>query len=303
MSTPPLTAVRRPPRKRRRNWTGLFFFLPFLVVFGIGVVAPLVYAGGLSLFQDQLIGGRSFAGFRNYLDALSDPRFIEGIFRVALFLSVQVPVMIGLALFIALTLDSGRVRAMKFMRISIFMPYAVPSVVAALMWGFMYGDQFGLIAQFNEATGLALPSPLSQSWVLVGIGNVVTWQFLGYNMLILYAALRSIPTELYEAAAIDGAGEARIAWSIKVPALKPALWVATLFSIIGSFQLFNEPHVLQTLAPAAISSYYTPNMYAYQLAFNSNQVTYSAAVAILLGAVTVVVAYVAQRMTARGASR
>ncbi|MBR8742950.1 carbohydrate ABC transporter permease [Nocardiopsis sp. MG754419] len=302
MSAVPWETARGRPR-RRRDWTGLIFFTPFLLVFVMGIVAPLVYASGLSLYRDQLIGGRSFVGLGNYLDALTDPRFLEGVSRVGLFLAVQVPVMIGLALLAALILDSGRIRAMRFMRIGVFMPYAVPSVVAALMWGFIYGDQFGLVGQFNAATGAALPGPLTPDWVLIAIGNVVTWQFLGYNMLILYAALRSIPEELYEAAAIDGAGEARIAWSVKIPALKPALWVATLFSIIGSFQLFNEPHVLQSLAPASISTYYTPNMYAYQLAFNANQVTYSAAVAILLGAVTVVVAYVAQWMTARGTRR
>ncbi|MFC4561711.1 carbohydrate ABC transporter permease [Nocardiopsis mangrovi] len=303
MSSVPLSAVKRPHRHWRRDWTGLLFVTPFLVVFAAGIVAPLLYAGGLSLFRDQLIGGRSFVGLQNYVDAATDQRLLEGISRVALFLVVQVPVMIGLALAAALILDSGRVRAMRFMRISIFMPYAVPSVVAALMWGFIYGDQFGLVGQLNDATGLALPSPLSQSWVLAAIGNVVTWEFLGYNMLILYAALRAVPEELYEAAAIDGAGEARIALSIKIPALRPALWVATLFSIIGSFQLFNEPNVLQSLAPAAISTYYTPNMYAHQLAFNANQVTYSAAVAVVLGAVTVGVAYFAQWLTARGGTR
>ncbi|GAB2497419.1 carbohydrate ABC transporter permease [Nocardiopsis aegyptia] len=303
MSTAPPAAPPRRTRRRRRDWTGLVFVTPFLAVFTIGIVAPLVYASGLSLFRDQLIGGRSFVGLGNYADALTDARFLEGLSRVALFLGVQVPIMIGLALLAALILDSGRVRAMRFMRIGIFMPYAVPSVVAALMWGFMYGDQFGLVAQLNEATGLALPSPLSSTWVLAAIGNVVTWEFVGYNMLILYAALRAVPEELYEAAAIDGAGEVRVALSIKIPALRPALWVATLFSIIGSFQLFNEPNVLQSLAPAAISTYFTPNMYAYQLAFNANQVTYSAAVAVLLGGITVVVAYVAQRLTERGNRR
>lgn len=158
MSTAPPAAPPRRTRRRRRDWTGLVFVTPFLAVFTIGIVAPLVYASGLSLFRDQLIGGRSFVGLGNYADALTDARFLEGLSRVALFLGVQVPIMIGLALLAALILDSGRVRAMRFMRIGIFMPYAVPSVVAALMWGFMYGDQFGLVAQLNEATGLALPS-------------------------------------------------------------------------------------------------------------------------------------------------
>ncbi|GAA1785687.1 MULTISPECIES: sugar ABC transporter permease [Streptomonospora] len=298
-----VSAPAAPQRRPARDWTGLAFVAPFLLVFGIGVVAPLVYASGLSLYRDQLIGGRSFVGLENYVDVATDPRFLDGIGRVGLFLAVQVPIMIGLALLVALVLDSGRVRGMRFMRLSIFMPYAVPSVVAALMWGFIYGDQFGLVGQLNDATGLSLAGPLSQTWVLPAIGNVVTWEFVGYNMLILYAALRAVPEELYEAADIDGAGEVRKAFSVKLPALRPALWVATLFSIIGSFQLFNEPNVLQSLAPGSISTHFTPNMYAYQLAFNANQVTYSAAVAVVLGLITVVVAYAAQRMTARRETR
>ncbi len=91
----------------------------------------------------------------------------------------------------------------------------------------------------------------------------MTWEFVGYNMLIFYSALRVVPAALYEAAEIDGAGQLRIIWAIKLPALRGALVIATIFSIIGSFQLFNEPNILKTLAPNAITTYFTPNMYAY----------------------------------------
>ena len=135
--------------------------------------------------------------------------------------------------------------------------------------------------------------------MLVSIGNIVTWSFVGYNMLILFSALRVIPTELYEAAEIDGAGAMRTAFSIKLPALRPAILLTVIFSIIGSFQLFNEPNVLRALAPTEITTYYTPNMYAYNLAFNGQQYNYSAAVAIIVGLITVVVAYAAQRISNR----
>ena len=86
----------------------------------------------------------------------------------------------------------------------------------------------------------------------------MTWEFVGYNMIILYAALRVIPHELYEAAAIDGAGAWRIAWSIKLPALRPALLLTLLFSVIGSFQLFNEPNLLQQPRPGRHRQLPTP---------------------------------------------
>jgi multiple sugar transport system permease protein len=108
----------------------------------------------------------------------------------------------------------------------------------------------------------------------------------------LYAALRSVPTELYEAAAVDGAGSWRIAWSIKIPAIRPAILLTVIFSVIGSFQLFNEPNLIQRLAPSVINGSYTPNLYAYSLAFISQEVNYAAAVSFLLGLVIVVASYV-----------
>jgi len=127
--------------------------------------------------------------------------------------------------------------------------------------------------------------------MLPALGNVVTWEFAGYNMIILYAALRTVPAERYEAAAVDGAGPWRTAWSIKIPALRPALLLCLVFSVIGSFQLFAEPNLIQRLAPTVIHSSYTPNLYAYSLAFTSQQVNYAAAVSFLLGFVILVVSY------------
>lgn len=127
--------------------------------------------------------------------------------------------------------------------------------------------------------------------MLPSIANIVTWEFTGYNMIILYAALRTVPKELYEAAEVDGAGAWRVAWSIKVPALRPALLLCLLFSVIGSFQLFTEPNLLQQLSPTVIGPSYTPNLYAYSLAFISQEPDYAAAVSFLLGLVTVLVSY------------
>jgi multiple sugar transport system permease protein len=110
-------------------------------------------------------------------------------------------------------------------------------------------------------------------------------------MIILYAALRTIPHELYEAAAVDGAGPWRTAWSVKLPALRPALTLTLLFSVIGSFQLFNEPKLLQPIAPDVIDSAYTANLYGYSLAFTGQQVDYAATVSFLLGLIIVIVSY------------
>ena len=286
----PLTPSTRKPR---RDWTGWKFLWPFMLVFAFVLVAPVVYSIYLSLFKDQLIGGNSFVGLANYGQALTDPKFWDSFFRVALFLIVQVPIMLVLALAAAFALDSARLHLSSFFRIAIFLPYAVPAVVAVLMWGFIYGTQFGLVGSLNKLLGTAF-DPLTSSWVLVAIGNINTWEFVGYNMLLFYAALRVIPGDLYEAAELDGASAFRVIRSIKLPALRPAIVIGVIFSIIGSFQLFNEPNILKSLAPNAISTYFTPHMYAYNLSFAGQQYNYSATIAIIMGILTGVIAFVVQ---------
>ncbi|SBN64378.1 multiple sugar transport system permease protein [Curtobacterium sp. 9128] len=297
------SAARSGPRRQRARWTGWMFVGPFVVVLTAMLIVPIGYALWLSLFRDQLVGGNQFVGLANYLQLLQDAKFWTGFGRVALFLVVQVPIMLFVALVAALALDSARLWASSFFRIAIFLPYAVPGVVAALIWGFIYGNQFGLTGSINSALGIDLLQPFSPDWVLASIGNIVTWEFVGYNMLIFYAALRVVPTDLYEAAEIDGAGPFRTVWSIKIPALRGSIVIATIFSIIGSFQLFNEPNLLKTLAPNVIGSAFTPNMYAYSLSFSGQQFNYSATVAIVMGVITAVIAYVVQVRGTRAENR
>jgi len=278
----------------RRSWTGWWFIGPFMAVFALVFLAPIAYSIYLSVFRNQLIGGTAFVGLDNYARALGDPQFWSALGRVSLFLAVQVPVMLMIALVVALALDSGRLYGRSFFRISIFLPYAVPAVVATLMWGFMYGTRFGLVGNINQAFGLNLPSPLSSELVLASIGNIVTWEFIGYNMLIFYSALTVIPKSLYEAAEIDGAGQLRVIAAIKLPAIRGAIVVATIFSVIGSFQLFNEPSILKSLSPNTISTFFTPNLYAFSLSFSGQQYNYSATVAIIMGLITMAIAYAVQ---------
>ncbi|MEV4290727.1 sugar ABC transporter permease [Nonomuraea bangladeshensis] len=284
-----------PPRRRGRrprgSWAGPLFVAPFLLLFLVLFLAPLAYAAYLSLFQNRLIGGTTFVGLDNYVTALQDPLLLKGVGRVALFFVIQVPVMLLLSLLFALALDSGLMRLARVVRLGVFVPYAVPSVVASLMWGYLYGPDYGPFAQLGRALSLPVPRFLSEDWMLPSLANIVTWEFVGYNMILLYAALRAVPQELYEAAAMDGAGAWRIAWSVKLPALRPALLLALVFSVIGSFQLFNEPNLLQRLAPDVIDSAYTANLYSYSLAFTSQQINYAAAVSFLLGLVIVIVSY------------
>lgn len=285
--------------QRKQHLVAYGFVLPFFVVFATMLVAPLIYSGYLSFFVDRLVGGVSFVAFENYLRAFQDPGFLAGLGRTAMVLLIQVPIMLGLALFFALALDSGRARGSKVLRLLIFLPYAVPGVVAVLMWGYLYGQQFGLVSQIARGIGLPATNLLGSSTILFSIMNIITWAYVGYNMIVMYSALRSIPAELYEAAEIDGASQWRLAWSVKIPLIRPAILLTVIFSVIGSFQIFNEPSLLLELAPTAITQSYTPNFYAYNLAFVNQDVNYAAAIAFLLGIVIMITSYVVQLSTQR----
>jgi len=267
---------------------------PFALVFVFVFVIPIMYAVYISFFQNRMIGGTRFVGFDNYVRLLHDRQFWSAVGRVALFTVVQVPVMLFLAAAMALALDSMKLHGTRFFRISTFLPYAVPAVVSTLIWGFMYGAKYGLVGSFNGFFGTHL-DVLAPGVLLASIGNIVTWEFTGYNMLIFYSSLSTIPHSLYEAASIDGASEWQIVRSIKLPELRGSLAITVIFSISVSFQLFNEPSIMQNMVPGnAIGTYYTPNMYAYNLSFAGNQSNYAAALAITMAVITMAIAYAVQ---------
>jgi multiple sugar transport system permease protein len=291
-------------RSRLRQAAVPYVFLaPFLILFVLFLILPLAYALVISVFADKLVGGTVFVGFENYAQALGDPAFWGGVRRMIYFGIFQIPIMLGLALVFALLLDSGAAWFTSVFRLGFFLPYAVPAVVATLIWGYLYGPTFGPFSQIADYLGLPAPAFLSDAWMLPSIANIVTWELTGYNMIIMYAALQAVPTEVRDAGAVDGARPWQIALYIRIPLIFPAILLTGVFSIIGTFQLFNEPRVLQANAPGVITSGYTPNLYAYSLAFVNQEYNYSAAVSFALGAVVVVFSYVFMLVTSRREAR
>jgi len=277
-------------RRLKRNLTPYLFLAPFFIGFVVFLVYPLIYAFNLSLYRTRLVGGTTFVGLENYARAMSDGKFWEGVRNVLTFGAIQIPIMLGFALVFALILDGKIIKYKTIFRLGFFLPFAVPSVVAALIWGYLYGQSFGPAAQIARALGVPPPIFLTAAGILPAIANIATWQYTGYNMLILYAALQAIPQELYDAARVDGASTWQIATRVSIPLITPALILTIIFSLIGTLQLFNEPRVLRDIAPSVISLNFTPNLYVYNLAFGNRQFDYSAAIAFTLALVTSVLA-------------
>lgn len=291
------------PRRRGTSHAGAIavFGAPFAVLFLVFYILPIGYAVWQSLQvieRDGTYGApqQVFGGLTQYVHVFENSEFWASIGRMLLFGVIQVPIMLGLALLFALLLDSPVVKGKKFFRLAFFAPYAVPGVIAAIMWGFLYSPNLSPFSEVTQAVDF-----LSPDLVLWSIANVVTWVFVGYNMLIIYSALLAIPTEVYEAARLDGAGQIRIAWSIKIPMVAPALVLTTVFSIIGTLQLLAEPQVFRSFS-TAVSSTFTPNMTIY--ATNSiPNVNLAAAFSVVLALATFILSFAVLKGSQRKAEQ
>jgi len=288
------TAGRVAERRQRFGW---FFVAPFLLIFLLFLIVPLGYAFWMSLHTSTLATGSSFTGIDNYVKAFTDPLFLEGIGRVALFALVMIPIQLGVALAAALVLDTLVTRLSKASRLLIFAPYAVPVVIGALMWSFLYSPRFGPAATLFEVFGMDAPNFLSNNLLFASLVNIVTWQWSGYYMIVIYAALRAINPSIYEAARVDGATGWQIATRIKVPMISSSMIMVLTFAMIGTLQFFTEPVVMRSLAQGAIDAAYTPNMYAFSLAFSYSQFNYASTIAFSLGVLVFIGSYLFLHLT------
>jgi len=300
----------RPRRRRRRAGSAApyAFLAPAIALFALFLALPIGYAVYLSFRRVKVSGlglGKNartevWAGLENYRTALSDPDFVASVLRVLVYGVILVPTMLGLALLFALLLDARRVRAKSFSRVSIFLPYAVPAVISSLLWGFLYLPSVSPITYVTEKLGWGSPDVLDSGWVLFAIANIALWGGVGFNMVVIYTALKAIPTDLYEAARLDGASERQIAWRIKVPIVLPSLILTFIFSMIATLQVFAEPITLKPLTNT-IASTWSPLMTVYRDAFVRNDIYSAAALSVVIALATLVLSFGFLRLVQRRA--
>lgn len=274
---------------RRRDRRGIWFVAPFLVAFLVLMLAPLGYAVYTSLYTTKIIGGTTFSGFANYSQTLQSGQFWSGVIRVVIFAAIQIPVMLAIAFFFATIFDLGVAKYGTLFRTIFFIPFAVPAVVAAVMWSFLLEPQFGPFARLASALGFSSTDFFSTSLILPTIIVIVIWEWTGYNMVILYTALRSVPRDVVEAAILDGTPLWKIILRVKLPMVRPAIVLLVFINTIGALQLFTEPQILSYFQNQAISVNFTPTLYIYNTAIAGGQYNLAAAAAVILGLVIVVI--------------
>ncbi|MDG4798120.1 sugar ABC transporter permease [Micromonospora sp. WMMD1082] len=299
MTALPTTRTPRPAtRGGRRAGVPYSFLAPALLLFAAFLAAPIIYTAYLSLRRVRVsglglgAGSRTevWAGLENYTRSLTDPEFLPSVYRIGAYGLIVVPTMLGLALLMALLLDAGRTRVGTFARTAIFLPYAVPAVVASLLWGFLYLPRVSPFADVLQGVGVTPPDVLAGSGVLWAVANIAIWGGTGFNMIVIYTALRTIPRDLYEAARLDGASDVQIAWRVKIPMVMPALIMTSVFSLIATLQVFAEPMTLRPLSNT-ISTTWTPLMKVYRDAFTRNDVHSAAATSVVIALATFAVSF------------
>ncbi|WP_211244237.1 carbohydrate ABC transporter permease [Actinospica robiniae] len=273
---------------RRRGlprWPGAAFIAPHMLVLALFMLLPIGYAVYMSLYTTKLIGGTRYSGLANYRTVLASSEFWTGVREVLIFAAIQVPLTLALAFFFAAIFDAGVVKHSRFLRTVFFMPFAVPGVVAAVMFSFLLEPTFGPYSRVLATLGLGHVDFFSSSLIMPTIVLIVVWEWTGYNMTILYTSLKTIPREITEAAVVSGASLRTIILRLKLPMVRPTLVMLVFINTVGALQLFTEPSIIESFEPQAVSFGFTPTLYVYNTAIGSSEYSLGAAAAVLLAVI------------------
>ncbi|MDE2726718.1 MAG: sugar ABC transporter permease [Gemmatimonadota bacterium] len=264
-----------------------FFLAPFFALFGVFMVYPLFDSIRLSTYSVRGMQNQTFVGLENIERLIADPLFWTALWNTAYFAAGSLLLQLPVALALALLLSNARLKGRNLFRLSFFSPVLISGVFIAVIFYLLYDRRYGLVNRVlgSEIQWLQDPDLVMPALVLAGV-----WRWAGFNMVYFLAGLQSIRQELYEAAAVDGAGPWQSFVHVTIPALKPVIAFVVITSMIGSFQLFDLPYVLTEGGPGNASM--TMVMYLYKHGFEFINLGYAAtigwALAVIIGVISII---------------
>lgn len=263
-------------QRARDNIAGFLFIAPWLLHF-FGLIAfAMIFSLGISFTKTDLLTGYTFIGFDNYVQMWRDPLFWKSFRVTAYYTFALVPANVIVALTIALLMNQ-KIAFLGFWRVIYYLPSVVSGVAVALLWGYVLNPRFGLLNAGLAAIGIEGPRWLySEQWAVPGFILMGVWG-AGGAMLLYLAGLQGIPTQLYEAAEIDGANAWHRFWHVTIPMLTPTIYFNVLISIIASFQVFTQAYILTAGGPN--NATLTQVLYLYRKGFQDFQFGYASALA------------------------
>lgn len=274
--------------RRRRDLFGALFSAPALVILGIFVFYPTFYALAISFTDASGFNAPTFIGLENYVTALTDRDSLNAIVNTVVYAVFYAPLVIIVALALALLLNRSDVLLRSMMRTVIFVPFIISMAVAALSWSFILDARTGLLPYWFSRIGIELPDILaSTTLALPAVIFVAVWKNFGYFMVIFIAGLQGIPRDLYEAAEIDGASPWRRLLAVTLPGLRPTMAYIVILAANGAFQAFDQIYVMTGGGP--LRSTETIVYRVYIEGFANFRQGYAAALSFILMVITMVI--------------
>ncbi|UFU02884.1 sugar ABC transporter permease [Ruania suaedae] len=296
----PGTATGRSGRARdRRAWSGAWFVVPFGIFFVLFLVWPIVYGFWLSLTDASLVASEApgFVGFSNYANALSDAEMWRSLWHTIAFTAISTVPLVLLALVMAIAVYTG-IRGQWLWRFAFFAPYLLPVATVAMVWTWLLEENLGLVNQTLASLGIAGPGWLSEETpAMASVVIATVWWTVGFNFLLYLSSLQSIPTHLYEAAAIDGAGPMRRIWSIMIPQLRGITSVVLVLQLLSSLKVFDQIYLMTKGGPDGATR--SLLLYVYDTGFTGYRLGYSAAISYIFLAMIVIVSIAQARIASR----
>lgn len=294
----------QPAGRRRQSLRGgaapYAFIAPFYILYVFFMIIPIGAAIYLSLTEWVGLGVPEFVGARNYVNLASDSSFATALFNSLIYTLVAVLVVVPCALLIAQALNTKGLRFRDLFRVAFFVPMVLSPIVIALIYSLIFDRDYGLLNATLEALfGLPHVNWLGNPTIAKGaIGFVLLWRTVGYLTIFFLAALQNVPSEQYEAAALDGAGRIRTFFAVTVPGIKPISAFVIVTSFIGAAQLFDEPYLLTKGGPGEATI--SVAMFIYRAAFERQQFGYAAAAGVVLFAIVFAVSQGLNRLLGIG---
>jgi len=294
------TLLRRGTRRRirRDGLTFIAFVAPNFLLLAVFTFWPVLYSFYLSFFKWNMIAKRkTFLALGNYQAMIADPVFWLVVRNTFVLAGGTVIVTLAVALGLAVVLNR-RIPGRSFYRAVIFSPTFTTSVAVAMVWGWIFEPNYGLLRVFLKWVGLASPNWFTDvHWALPAIMIVAIWSGLGYAMVIFLAGLQGIPVELYDAARVDGASGWQTFWKLTFPLLSPTTFFLVVTSVIGALKAFDVPAIMTDGGPMNSSNVYV--LYLYQNAFKWFKTGYASALALVLFVVILLITAGQMRLSKR----
>lgn len=276
------------------------FLLPALLVYSVILIYPVLQTGYRSFFDWDGLSEATFTGLANYKELFADPLLTTSLRNGLIFAAVLAVFQIGLGTILALVCADERIRGRKLLKTAYFIPVVLSVTVVCQLWIAVYDPTNGLINRLFEL----LHIPYQQNWLtspthsIIAIAFVNAWQFMGYQFALLYAGVKSIPEQYFEAATIDGCSKWRAHWHVTLPLMRETYKFCFTIAITSGLGAFVQMLIMTSGGPG--TSNYTLTYMIYRYAFMESEYGYACAVSVLLVAISLVATVIINKVFDRG---